>query len=77
MVQILLFGFAYSTKPTDAQSTFIAKHIMNSKLLYMMISSAGYDFGLPNKFHDAEEVKTFKIGKSKYILLVMVNMGRL
>jgi hypothetical protein len=32
---------------------------------------------LPNKFHDAEEVKTFKIGKSKYILLVMVNMGRL
>lgn len=23
------------------------------------------DFGLPNKFHDAEEVKTFKIGKSK------------
>jgi hypothetical protein len=29
------------TKPTDAQSTFIAKHIMNSKLLYMMISSAG------------------------------------
>lgn len=23
------------------------------------------DFGLPNKFHDAEEVKSFKIGKSK------------
>ena len=23
------------------------------------------DFGLPNKFHDAEEIKSFKIGKSK------------